>query len=114
MHHLVRELVDIIWEGDEPRKLLDCSLSLNKRHNGYEIEVGQMYEYVGLNFAKLMKLSELFGTQEIDVDNYAQEGCESCDWGSSYTHTIQVLHPTKSLEALEELPTNKNLIGENA
>lgn len=58
----------------------------------------RMYEAPEINFSFLMELSETFGTREIDVDNYStnNEGCETCDYGSCYGHTVQVLNPTRN------------------
>lgn len=74
----------------------------NEHHNYYyEIVYGNMYSSPQLSFAKLVKLSELFGTQKIDVDDYAVAGCESCDFGSDYGHSIQIYEPTLMLIELE-------------
>jgi hypothetical protein len=70
---------------------------------GFEVEYGKMYESPGLGFAKLVALSKIFGTDEIDVDNYANAGCESCDYGSSYGHTIQINNPTLNVAEMGEL-----------
>ena len=56
-----------------------------------------MYGAPTLSFGKLKKLSDLFGTDKIDVDNYGEKGCETCDYGSSYGHTIQVSDLTKNV-----------------
>lgn len=72
-----------------------------------EITYGQMYESPELNFSTLKELSEVFGTDKIDVDHYAEGGCESCDYGSDYGHTIQIYNPTKNVEEAKELFGNK-------
>lgn len=78
-------------------------LEVNKIDGGYELSYGKMYEAPTLNFSALMKLSELFGTENIDVDNYSRGGCETCDWGSDYGHTIQVREITKNADELNKL-----------
>lgn len=70
---------------------------------GFEIEYGAEYMAPELNFEILMGLSEMFGTKEIDVDDYSISGCETCDWGSDYGHTIQIYNPTKLVEEMREL-----------
>lgn len=82
--------------------------------NGYELSIGAMYEspIKEFNLRTLMKLSDLFGTDEIDVDNFAEGGCESCDYGSNYGHTIQIKNPTKNVEELDELTKLDNLFKE--
>lgn len=68
-----------------------------KKKEAFEIEWGDMYERPELSFASLKRLSEIFGTEEIDVDQYSNGGCESCDYGSDYGHTIQIYNPTKNV-----------------
>ncbi len=58
--------------------------------DGFEIDYGRMYEAPTLALKDLKAISEFFGTDDIDVDNYGHRGCETCDWGSQYGHTIQV------------------------
>jgi hypothetical protein len=83
-------------------------LKIEKITDGYEITFGQQYAPPGLNFDQLMKISELFGTTKIDVDNYSQMGCETCDYGSNYGHTIQVKEPTLNCRAVEALIASNN------
>mgnify|MGYP000591318132 CR=1 FL=1 len=69
----------------------------------FEITIGKMYESpCKVSFKNLVKLSEIFGTDKIDVDDYANSGCETCDYGSDYGHTIQVINPTKRIDELKE------------
>jgi len=56
---------------DEP------DIKLRKIENGFEIDYSQMYNAPKLSFALLKKLSEFFGTDEIDVDEYGRKGCET-------------------------------------
>ncbi len=85
----------------------DPYIQVTEIKNGFELKVGAQYHSPEINFKTLFQLSELFGTQDIDVDDYANSGCESCDWGSDYGHTIQIRFPTKLTEEL------KSLIGED-
>lgn len=88
-------------------------ISIRELDNGIEIDYHQMYGAPSLSFAMLKKLSEFFGTDHIDVDNYSRGGCETCDFGSAYGHTIQVLDPTKNVP---QFPANKEIhvVGEKA
>lgn len=56
----------------------------------YTVKVSQMYSHINLTFAKLKRLAELFGTENFNVNNWSQQGCETCDSGSSYTHEFHV------------------------
>lgn len=90
-------IVDFFPKG---RKNEHSKLSCRKLSNGYELEWTKMYEPPELNFNTLKELSDLFGTTNIDVDNYSQGGCETCDWGSKYGHTIQIRDITKNHDIL--------------
>lgn len=81
----------------------DTHVKIKKIDKGLQITYGCQYTSPELSFAKLVELSELFGTKEIDVDNYSQSGCESCDYGSDYGHDIQIYNPTKNVKEATEL-----------
>lgn len=76
---------------------------VTKIARGFELQYGQEYSSPNLSFEKLLGLSELFGTKAIDVDDYATQGCETCDFGSDYGHTIQIYEPTKNVEEMMQL-----------
>lgn len=101
---MIKELWEILFEGDNG-SFDDKHIQVTKRKdvNQYDIEYGQMYGAPNLSFAKLMELSKLFGTEEIDVDDYSSEGCESCDYGSDYGHTIQLKNPTLNTDNLDKI-----------
>lgn len=55
------------------------------------IHISKMYRGLGkmISFKALSHLSELLGTDEIDLDNENYRGgCESCDWGSEHSVDI--------------------------
>lgn len=54
------------------------------------IEVEQMYEYIDCSLKDLLKLAELMGTMNINIDEEFMCGCETCDYGSSYTKTFYI------------------------
>ena len=56
--------------------------------NGISIAVRQMYQYVEVSFAKMEAMSKLLDTKNIDLERYSREGCETCDYGSSYEVTF--------------------------
>ena len=64
---------------------------------GFEIDFAQMYEPPSLCFSTMTEISEMFGTKEIDFDNYSRGGCETCDYGSRYGYKIQVYKATKNI-----------------
>jgi hypothetical protein len=62
------------------------------------LKLHRMYESPALSAEKLMAMCDMFGTRKIEVDGYAQGGCESCDYGSQYGHEIEVRGPTKRVD----------------
>jgi hypothetical protein len=104
MTQLIEEILAIFDLPNARVDLDDIHLELEPTGRGLEITIGQMYESpVEINFKTLSKLGELFGTEEIDVDNFANSGCESCDYGSDYGHTIQIYNPTLRLSEITKL-----------
>lgn len=92
-------LHDAVFEISKP--LSDYKFR-DKYPKYYNIKIGKMYSSPVINFSVLKKLSEMFGTEEIDVDDYAYKGCDTCDHGSEYGHEIQIYGPTKLIEELEQ------------
>lgn len=95
-------LNDILNNGD-----IEDGEQLFKPKWGFSFKYGRMYSAPELSFKTLKQLSDHFGTEEIDVDNYSQGGCDTCDYGSDYGHTIQIYNPTKNVEELQELVGEK-------
>ncbi len=71
-------------------------MEVTEIRSGFQICYSDMYEAPSLGFAKLQALSQIFGTNEIDVDNWSTSGCDTCDYGSCYAHDIQIYNPTKN------------------
>lgn len=63
----------------------DAKVSVGNTAASLVIDVEQMYEYVDLKLYHLKKLSDFLQTDNIDTDKTAYGGCETCDYGSSYT-----------------------------
>lgn len=103
------KLLKILGNGDK----LEVSVVNRINGSGFQLKYGQMYEKPGLTFDTLFRLAELFGTRDIDVDDYAIGGCDTCDYGSNYGHEIQILNPTKWIEELKAC-VGKNLYVEES
>lgn len=74
------------------RMIKDSSLG-----KGIEIIYTRSYSAPELSFKTLKELSEYFGTDEIDVDSSIHNhGCDTCDYGSSYGHYIQIYKITRN------------------
>ena len=66
--------------------LLGGNVSVIVNTNCTYVEVEKSYDYVECSFPNLLKISEFFGTDQIDMRSAsARGGCDTCDYGSSYT-----------------------------
>lgn len=75
------------------------TVSISDREERVDITVSKMYESPHLNLDILMQLAEFLGTKNInDDDRFSNEGCETCDYGSSYGFTLTA-RPEKSAQA---------------
>lgn len=74
----------------------NCSIFVTPKE--INISISNMYSAPTLNFDTLLKLSEMFGTTSINVDDFSNEGCETCDYGSEYGHNLQIMKATKMIE----------------
>jgi hypothetical protein len=54
------------------------------------VKISRMYNYVDTSFKKLKEISEAFGTDEIDLNQWSMKGCDTCDFGSSYEVTFTI------------------------
>ena len=83
------------------QNLIDLLLSNHSWHHRHievtqispthiRINYGQMYESPILNFKILSELSEMFGAKDINVDDFNESGCDTCDYGSDYGHDIDI------------------------
>lgn len=95
-------LFKLFWPKDNAN-INYVTISASRINNGYELTIGQEYNAPACGFKQLKQLAEMFGTDEIDVDNYAHSGCETCDYGSEYGHTIQIYSPVLLCDELELL-----------
>lgn len=91
------ELKRILGFDSYKERVNPAELTIYKMSGGIELDFSKMYDAPTLSLSMLKALGEFFGTEQIDVDNYSESGCESCDHGSAYGHKIQVLGPTKNV-----------------
>lgn|SRR5574343_71197 len=54
------------------------------------IHVQAMYKSPPFNSELVFDLCEFFGTKHIDSDQFAHDGCETCDYGSRYGYDLTV------------------------
>lgn len=67
--------------------------------NIYVLEIYQMYDkLVALPTMVLMELIQYFGTKKIKVVyDIESSGCETCDYGSRYGYTLEIVNPTRGV-----------------
>lgn len=53
------------------------------------VTIEKEYDYVDLSFAILMRIAKFCGTQQIDIDEWAESGCPTCDL--SYIRELQIM-----------------------
>lgn len=91
------EIVDKVKEiwNDIPDSSYGNTIDVTQTDSYVRIKLEAMYSPPGLSFAHMKRLSEYFGTDNInDDDRFSESGCETCDYGSSYGFTLTI-RPTK-------------------
>ncbi len=73
------------YEGDK------IKVDVRRDGEGYTIEIEKMYSYVSLKLSQLLELANFFDTLNINDTRYHTNGCETCDYGSSYKITLTVM-----------------------
>lgn len=69
-----------------PRVTQDFTATLNERLGSLHLTVSQMYEYVPCGMKQILSLCRIFESEDVLSDGqYHRDGCETCDYGSSYT-----------------------------
>jgi len=80
------QFIKEIYKEDVPDEI-----TVSKEKDHVEITIADMYSSPELSFSTLLKISEFFGTQNInDDDRFSEFGCDTCDYGSSYGFTLTV------------------------
>lgn len=81
------------------KTLVDKNWVKNSESYAYALNITQMYEFVDINFDFLEKLSKMFETKNINIgDKESRAGCETCDYGSSYSLTIYIKNSKITLD----------------
>jgi hypothetical protein len=85
----IKEKVTSIWkEKRDAWQYFQVTVTMGEK---IHICIEQMYEYVPCTFSMLEQLSIFFDTKSINFDNGNHyNGCETCDYGSSYEVDIYI------------------------
>lgn len=82
-----------------PEGLGAVTATVLRREDGFDLVVSRMYEHCAVSYSLLKELGDLWDTESIDVnDTGSHEGCDTCDFGSSYEVTFNVRHPKRGVE----------------
>lgn len=100
MLETVKKNIGEIWE-----ELNVCQFTRTNKDK-YCLKIENEYRPPFLDFKTLVKLSKIFGTEEIDVDHYSEKGCDTCDYGSKYGHEISIFNPTLLLSEIQTMKIN--------
>lgn len=66
-------------------------VSLERLESKIKVTVSQMYEYVPVDFSVLKRIGEFFETDKVNgSEGDFYNGCETCDYGSSYEVTFVI------------------------
>lgn len=92
------QVSELIPQLSSPFRLVSCvfggngTLELRIQHEGYG----------GVTFAQLVEVSELFGTEDINVESEYEEGCPTC--GGETNYYLDVLNVDTQKLLLEPEP----------
>lgn len=84
----VKEFAGTLFVGDYDGD--EVEIDVRRVGDEYVIEVTRMYNYVSLKLSHLLSLANFFGTLNVNDERYHTNGCETCDYGSSYKVTLTV------------------------
>src|SRR5271167_2225068 len=87
---ILKELEQIYKE--DCSSWVDIEFKVNKYSDKeIHITVSQMYHAPGLSFERICRLAKFFDTLMVETDSeFAFDGCESCNYGSSYGYDIHI------------------------
>jgi hypothetical protein len=78
-------------------------LSFTTISDGFQISYTMTDFKPELHFKHLLKLSALFETVDINLNNYDTEGCKTCGAGATHTNTIELYNITKHKDLFESV-----------
>lgn len=92
------KLLPFVYNGPEKHRQLAVAvyhafgeekpdkISITNCHNSMRILTSRMYSYLPLTYKIMKNLAEVFGTEDYTTNQEHLTGCETCDYGSSYSH----------------------------
>ena len=94
-----QEVVNEIKTWIDSSSYSDLSVEISSLKEGcYDVTISQMYDFVDVDFNFLEKLSKLFLSKNINIGSrHSQGGCDTCDYGSSYTLSLFIKDSKVSL-----------------
>lgn len=82
-----------------PRTTSNFKVKRRDTQEGYVLEVSQMYGYVPCGIDQILGLCKLFETEDVSVAGQEHsDGCETCDYGSSYSVEFLIKDKPLSVE----------------
>ncbi len=84
---MTKEQILACW-GEEIKPY--CHPEVEISEDNKRVSVTVMYEHLPLSMDILVKLANVFGTDNFIINNSHSDGCETCDWGSQYTQEFEI------------------------
>lgn len=84
----IKEFIKSIWDVDI--SIISYYDKKNNQGDLIRIRIFKMYNYVDLQFSHLMKIAKFFETLNINEDRTSCNGCDTCDYGSSYEINLSI------------------------
>lgn len=89
MKHTAKQIEDKVIEifdlHDQQKRDRSFKVRVDIGKQEINIDISKMYDYINLSFQHLVKLSKFLGCKEISDTRSHSDGCETCDYGSTYT-----------------------------
>lgn len=85
-----KELIKIFDLKSELGKFSDEKLNITVEKDLVHVTIKRVYSHVDYGVDEILALVEFFGTRNIKDDRYSVDGCETCDYGSSYTLNLTI------------------------
>jgi hypothetical protein len=83
LHEFEEKIYEVVKGDSYEKPSVKVTVPYGTQGDCLDIEIAQMYEYVKMGFPTLQTISDILGTEKIDI--YSQDsrgGCDTCDYGS--------------------------------
>lgn len=87
----IKNFINTLFNPKTSYDRANLKIKIARKGSEIFVNVTKMYESPGCGFPELKKLAEFFETDNIDkYDDISEQGCETCDYGSSYGFALRI------------------------